>query len=52
MLNVCTSFSKKKINNLENLKHPKFLYPIRFSYEELNEHDKSKFEYDLMYFLS
>jgi hypothetical protein len=28
---------KKKKNDLENLKHRKFLYPIRFSYKKFNE---------------
>jgi hypothetical protein len=28
------------------------LYPIRFQYEEFNKSDKSKFEDDLIYFLS
>jgi hypothetical protein len=35
---------------VENLKHLKFLYPIRFQYEKFNESDKSKFEDHLIYF--
>jgi type IV secretory pathway VirB9-like protein len=47
-----TYFSKIKNNNLQNSQHPKFLYPVRFSYEEFNEHDKSKMEDDFIYFSS
>jgi hypothetical protein len=39
-------------SDLENLKHPTFLYLKRFQYEEFNESDKSKFKYHLIYFLS
>jgi sulfur relay (sulfurtransferase) DsrC/TusE family protein len=33
-------------------KHFKILHHIRFSYKEFNEHDKLKFENDLVYFLN
>jgi hypothetical protein len=36
-------FSKIEKNDLKNSKHSKFLYPIRFSYEEFNENHKLKF---------
>jgi hypothetical protein len=44
--------SKIKKSDLENSKHPKFLYPKRFQYEEFNESEKLKFEDHLIYFLS
>jgi hypothetical protein len=37
-------FLKIKNNDLEISKHPRFIYPIRFLYEEIIEHDKSKFK--------
>jgi hypothetical protein len=40
-------FQKLKNKDLKNLKHFKFWHPTRFSYEEFNEHDKSKFERSL-----
>jgi hypothetical protein len=46
IFNVCTLFSKIEKSELENSKHPKNFYPTRFQYE------KSKFEDDLIYFLS
>jgi hypothetical protein len=61
IFNICTLFSKIKNNDIENSKYsnfffdrkyPKFLHPIRFLYEEFNEHDKLKFEDNLIYFLS
>jgi hypothetical protein len=52
IFNVCILFSKIKKNDLENSKHLKFLYPVRFQYEEFNEIDKSKFKNYLLYFLS
>jgi hypothetical protein len=39
-------------DDLENSKYLKFLHPIRFSYKEFNEHDKSKFKNNLIYFVS
>jgi hypothetical protein len=45
-------YSKIENSDIENLKHTKFLYLIRFQYEEFNESDKSKFVYHLIYFLS
>jgi hypothetical protein len=47
-----TSFLKIKNGDLKNSKHSKFLHSIIFSYKEFNEHDKLKFEDDLIYFLS
>jgi hypothetical protein len=41
-------FQKLK-RDIENLKHLKFLNPIRFQYEEFNESDKSKFGDYLIY---
>jgi hypothetical protein len=35
-------FQKIKNNDLENSKYTIFLYPMRFSYENLNEHVKSE----------
>jgi hypothetical protein len=35
---------------LRKLKAPKFLYPIRCSYEEFNEYDKLKFKNNLIIF--
>jgi hypothetical protein len=52
IFNICILFSKIKKSDLENSKHPQFLYPIRFQYEKFNESDKSKFENHLIYFLS
>jgi hypothetical protein len=52
IFNVCTLFSKIEKYNLENSKHPKILYPIRFQYEKFKESEKSKFKNDLIYFLS
>jgi hypothetical protein len=43
-------FKKIKNDELENLKHLKVLHPTRFSYEEFNEHDKTKFGDNLIYF--
>jgi hypothetical protein len=37
--------------DLENSKYLKFIYSTRFSYEEFIEHDKSKCEDYLIYFL-
>jgi hypothetical protein len=46
------NFSKIKNYDLKNSKQSNFWYPIRFSYEEFNKHDKSKIKYKLMYFFS
>jgi hypothetical protein len=45
-------FFKIKNSELEKLKHPKFLYSIRFSYDKFNEHDKIKFKNNLLYLVS
>jgi hypothetical protein len=52
IFNIYILFLKIKNNDLESSKHLKFLYLIRFQYEQFNESDKSKFEHDLIYFLS
>ena len=39
---------KNKNSNLENSKYPKFVYLIRFLYEEFYEHVKLKFRDDLI----
>jgi hypothetical protein len=52
IFNICILFSKIEKSDLEKSKHPKFLYSIRFIYEEFNESDKSKFKNYLLYFLS
>jgi hypothetical protein len=52
IFNVCTLFLKIEKSDLENSKYPQILYPTRFQYEKFNESEKSKFEYDLIYFLS
>jgi hypothetical protein len=52
IFNICILFLKIKKSDLENSKHSKFLYPIRFQYEKFNENDKSKFGNHLIYFLS
>jgi hypothetical protein len=36
-------FSKIQNSDLENSKHPNFLYTTKFSYEEFNGNHKSKF---------
>jgi hypothetical protein len=38
-------FSKIKKIDSEKLKHPKFLYPIRFQYEEFNEEKGSNYHF-------
>jgi UDP-glucose 6-dehydrogenase len=52
IFNVWTLFSKIKTDDLKNSKHFNFLHSTRFSYKEINEHDKLKFKDDLIYFLS
>jgi hypothetical protein len=52
IFNVCTLFSKIENDELETSKISKFLHLKRFLYEKFNEHDKSKFKDDLIYFLS
>jgi hypothetical protein len=50
---ICRAiFLKIKNNNLNFLKHSKFLYLIRFSYEEFNEYNKLKFKNNLVYLFS
>jgi hypothetical protein len=50
IFNVCISLLKIKNDDLENSKHLKFWHSTRLSHEEFNEHDKSKFGDDIIYF--
>jgi hypothetical protein len=52
LLYLESRFSKIKKSDIENLKHLKFLYPIKFQYEEFNESENFKFGDGLIYFLS
>jgi hypothetical protein len=44
------NFQKIKNHDLENSKDPEILNAIRFLYKKFNEHDKSKFKNNLIYF--
>jgi hypothetical protein len=44
------SFLKIQNGDLKILKHPTYLYPIRFLYAEFDDHDKLNFKNNSIYF--